>query len=186
MLIAIKKRVQGSLVIALIACPVFASSAPTHEESDKSRSQAATHLSATQLPVTQLSEGTRALLQQEMQSLLPALEKTVSAYISGDWKAIKQLATQMKNSFILKQKLSMEQKHELHTKLPAQFIDKDKAFHYLAGMLAHVAEEKKVELVSFYLGELQKSCMGCHQAFAPHRFENFRLNSKDLAAHEHE
>ena len=90
----------------------------------------------------------------------------------------------MKNSYILKQKLTPEQVKELHSKLSPSFIEKDQEFHYLAGMLAHAAETKKPELVGFYFSKLSESCVGCHAKFALHKFPAFK-SSKSVEEHQH-
>ncbi|MCK4824530.1 hypothetical protein KA005_52750, partial [bacterium] len=46
----------------------------------------------------------------------------------------------------------------------------DKAFHGYAGMLAHAAEEKNMEVANFYLSKMTETCIKCHSRFAKERF----------------
>ena len=123
--------------------------------------------------VEALSAELRVLLVREMLALQSGMQAIIPAYVSGNWSQIEQIAGNMENSYILKQSLTDAQKEELHTLLPAAFIQLDQQFHYLSGMLKHVAEKEKTELVGFYISELNESCLGCHRQYATHRFPAF-------------
>lgn len=120
--------------------------------------------------VTGLSPELRALLSSEMQQLQKGMTEILPLYVSGQWAEIAVIAGKMESSYVLKQQLSEEQMHELHTKLPAGFIKIDQRFHYLAGMLEHVAERQKVELIGFYISEMGEACVSCHTQYATQRF----------------
>ena len=123
--------------------------------------------------VEALAPELRALLQQEMRSIEAAMKDMVSYNASGDFEQVEKLASQIENSFILKQNLTEQQRHQLHTLLPDDFLKQDEQFHYDAGMLQHVAANKKSELISYYYGKLLESCGNCHQIHAKHRFPKF-------------
>jgi hypothetical protein len=125
---------------------------------------------STPTSITCLSKELRSLLSQEMNFLEKGMKDIMTAYISGDWQAIKVIATQMKNSYILKQNLTQQQMHQLHTTLPASFLKQDQQFHYFAGMLSHAAEMKKAELIGFYYAKMSGTCVSCHRQHALHRF----------------
>ena len=120
--------------------------------------------------VEALPSDLRALLRQEMRAIETAMKDMVSFIAAGNYKQTEQLASQIENSFILKQNLTQAQMHQLHTLLPEDFLQQDLQFHYYAGMLQHVAANKKPELVAFYYGQLLESCGSCHQAHAQHQF----------------
>jgi len=120
--------------------------------------------------VEALSDDLRNLLSQEMQALQNGMMAIIPAYVSGNWKEIETIAGKIKNSYILKQSLTESQAKELHSVLPHEFIEKDQRFHYLAGMLEHVAKKKKPELINFYFSKMSESCVSCHEAFATHKF----------------
>jgi hypothetical protein len=142
---------------------------------------------ATDVGVESLSPALRGLLAQEMLALETGMQAIIPAYSSGNWSEIARIAEQIENSYILKQALTDEQKQELHSSLPVSFIDLDKQFHYLAGMLKHVAEKEKSELVGFYFSKLNESCVGCHAQYATHRFPAFekKANSGEQSPGEH-
>lgn len=142
------------------------------------------HHSKAQSDVESLSPELRELLKKEMLALQDGMMSIIPAYVSGDWSKIKTIADKMQNSYILKQNLSDKQKHELHSQLPAQFIKQDQQFHYLAGMLKHVAEEEKTELVGFYFSKLSEACVSCHSKFATHKFPAL-LHKKKHHHHSH-
>jgi len=120
--------------------------------------------------VESLSPKLRELLSKEMVALQSGMMAVIPAYVSGHWNEIEAIGHKMKNSYILKQNLSEEQVHELHSSLPEGFIKLDQQFHYLAGMLSHAAEMKKPELIGFYFSELNESCVSCHTQYATHKF----------------
>lgn len=109
-------------------------------------------------------------LTQEMISVQNTMMQMMPSIASGNWERVAKLAQQIEGAYIMRQKLSAAQLDELHRKLPAGFIELDHNFHRMAGMLAHVAEEPHVELVSFYYYKLTDSCIACHSKFATIRF----------------
>jgi hypothetical protein len=141
------------------------------------------HHEAKQTSVENLSPELRALLQQEMQALQNGMIAVIPAFVSGDLKAVEEIAKNMKDSFILRQSITREQMHELHSTLPESFIEMDKEFHYFAGMLSHTANRKKLELVNFYLSKLTESCVACHSQYATHKFPGF-LSEKSMGEHD--
>ena len=127
--------------------------------------------------VEALSPELRALLGKEMIALQEGMKSIIPAYTSGNLEEVAHIAEKMKNSFILKQKITSEQKQELMSKMPKSFLHLDQKFHEYAGMLEHVAKEKHTELVGFYYYKLTESCVGCHGHFASHKFPKFRVNT---------
>jgi len=134
--------------------------------------------------VEALSSDLRDLLNQEMQALQTGMQSIIPAYISGNWDEIATTAGKMQNSYILKQSLTESQIKELHSLLPPAFIEKDQRFHYLAGMLQHVATNKNPELINFYFSKMNESCISCHTQFATHKFPAL-LSKDEKAEHLH-
>ncbi len=133
--------------------------------------------------VESLSHDLRDLLSQEMQALERGMMSIIPAYISGNWGEIEAIAGKIKNSYILKKSLTETQVKELHSVLPHEFIEKDKKFHYLAGMLEHAAKNRKPELINFYFSKMNESCVGCHEVFAKHRFPALIPKAEDKHTH---
>ena len=134
--------------------------------------------------IESLSPEIRLLLSKEMIAIQKGMMAIIPAYASGNTEEIASIAKEIKTSYILKQSLTPEQKHELHENLPSSFIQLDEKFHYYAGMLEHVAKNKKHELIGFYFAKLTESCSGCHGQHATHNFPNFRKN-EETKAHSH-
>lgn len=124
--------------------------------------------------VTKLSTGLKSLLSQEMIAVEISMKNIFSSMIAGNYENIEEEARGIKNSFILKKKLTQEQKHELHTTVSSEFITQDKAFHETAGKLASAAEFEDKEDVTMYFNQMTNSCVKCHSTFATHRFTNFK------------
>lgn len=120
--------------------------------------------------VESLSAPLREALSAEMLALQGGLMAVIPAAVAGNWHEVARIAEQMRDSYILKQDLSEEQLAELHQAMPASFLELDARFHYLAGMLSHVAEAKKPELVGYYLGVMTETCIACHSRHAQGKF----------------
>lgn len=132
--------------------------------------------------ITGLSPGLRTLFSEEMRLLQSGMTQILALYVSGGWADIARIAGKMEDSYVLKQNLSAAQMDELHGSLPAEFIELDQQFHYLAGMLEHAAKVEKAELVGFYYSEMSQACVACHTRFATQRFPALAPNT---GVHDH-
>ena len=124
--------------------------------------------------VSSLTPELQRLFSKEMIQLKNGMHQITDAYISGQWDAIATTAKQMENTYVLRQGLSHSQAHELHSKLPKNFLKLDEQFHYYSGMLAYAAENNNVELIGFYISKMSESCVSCHSRFANEKFPDFR------------
>ena len=150
--------IHVALLSLFIPALSYAENEHLHKES--------THVSG----VEALSPGLRDLLNKEMQALQSGMMSIIPAYISGNWSEIADTAGKIQRSYILKQNLTDNQAEELHSLLPDAFIEKDLRFHYLAGMLEHVAKNENAELINFYFSKMNESCVECHSRYASHKF----------------
>ena len=155
-----KNRALLTIIAFLTALAAPQTGFTAHDEHDKTKHKS----------VENLSPELRALLQQEMQALQSGMIAVIPAFVSGDLSTVEKIAKNMKDSFILRQAITREQMDELHSTLPEPFIKMDQEFHYFAGMLAHTAKRKKLELVNFYISKLTESCVACHSQYATHKF----------------
>jgi hypothetical protein len=131
-----------------------------------------------------LSSELREVLSSEMRSIQKGMESLVSAIASGNWQNVSQTAITLRDSYIMKQELSEKQLEELHHALPPRFLELDRSFHHLAGMLSHVAEHGHDELVTFYFYKLSEACVACHAKYATQRFPAFaKSGEKDVHHH---
>ena len=134
--------------------------------------------SQSQNAALQLPDEIRALLNQEMQAIRKGMESLVFDIASGNWDGVQQTGDNIKNSYIMAQRLSEHQRHLLHEALPTGFKEIDSKFHHYAGMLGHVAQERDIELVHFYVYKMNEACASCHARYAQHRFEGFAAPNK--------
>ena len=121
-----------------------------------------------------------------MQKCMPskaAWKKLVLATAAADWHTIAQVGHDIKHSYILKQKLTKEQRHQLHQGLPAGFKKLDKDFHRYAGMLSHVAKEHDIELVNYYIYKMKETCSSCHSQYATDKFPGYKARNKHTGDH---
>ena len=134
-------------------------------------------------PAARLSLELRQLLIREMQLIDDGMGDLMSAISAGDWPRIEAIARKIQHSFILKQRLTEGQLHELHETLPDAFVRSDIEFHATAGKLADASHRKDAELATFYFSRLVERCVGCHASFAPERFPG--LSDDEPAQHRH-
>ena len=130
--------------------------------------------------VSSLSPKLQQLFSKEMMQLQQGMHEIMVAYVSGQWGVIVPIAKKMENSYVLRQNLSQDQMHELHSKLPNEFLELDDKFHYYSGMLSHVSEMKKVELIGYYFAKMSETCVSCHSLYATHKFPSY----KSITGHE--
>lgn len=121
-------------------------------------------------PTVALSPELRAAFIAEMQGLDASLQRAVSAVARADWEAAERSAAEIEGSFILEQRLSPEQRAELHGTLPAPFLELDHGFHEQADRLALAARAADAELAAFATYKLTEACVSCHARYARHRF----------------
>lgn len=131
----------------------------------------------------QLSEEVRQILIEEMTAIQNGVQALVPAIATGNWHEVTEIGRKIKDSYIMKQKLSESQMEELHRSLPTGFQELDKSFHDFAGMLAHAAEMNHTELVSFYFYKLTEACVVCHSKYASDRFPALARKSQHEEQH---
>jgi hypothetical protein len=105
-----------------------------------------------------------------MQNLDSSLQRAVSAVARADWAATERVAHEIKQSFILEQRLTPDQLTELDRVLPAPFVALDRAFHAQAERLALAAKSADADLAAFSTYKLTEACISCHAQYAQHRF----------------
>jgi len=126
-----------------------------------------------EIGVENLSPELRDLLSREMVAIQNGMMSIVAAYASGNSEETASIAEEIKSSYILKQEMTPQQRHELHQKLPRSFIHLDHQFHNYAGLLEEAARNNNDELIGFYFSKLVDSCSGCHSQHARHKFPAF-------------
>ena len=165
--IMIGKRVMFLLILGLVI-PLTGCAKDKH-----------VHEAASGLPEQiVLTPELKTLLIQEMIAVQKGMMELIPAMATADWHVVAEVGDKLRDSFIMKQQLSDEQIHELHTSLPALFQEMDHSFHDSAGMLSHAAKAGNAELVNFYFYKLNEACIQCHTKFASHRFPAFSNRKK--------
>ena len=112
----------------------------------------------------------KGLLADEMQQVAAATSDLALAITTGDHATVHRLSNAVRDSFILKQSLTEQDKKDLMSAVPPEFVALDRHFHGLAGKLANEAEKKNSELQNFYFSRMLETCTTCHARFAADRF----------------
>ena len=129
---------------------------------------------ATEASALPLSAKHRAALIAEMLGVKAGVAELSGSIAMGDWKAAAQQAERIRDSYIMKQKLSSEELEQLEHALPADFIEKDSEFHRHADGLAHAARAHDYELEVFYFSKMMEGCGACHARYATDVFKGFK------------
>ena len=166
------KQAILAILLILFCLPhvLLAASHEHHEHNAKPDAEQAHHMESQSSQGGQLSPELMALLNQEMGLIQEGMMDMLPAIAAGEWDKVSAIGLKIKESFILKQKLTGAQKEELHRVLPQHFIEMDMDFHKSAGMLAHAAEMKNADVVNFYFFKMHTACVSCHGKYAVERF----------------
>ena len=121
----------------------------------------------------------KQLLKKEMLAVEKGMQKLISTIAAGDWQQTAVIGKQIQASYLMKQELTDEQMKHLHHILPKQFVKLDHSFHHYAGMLAHAAEVKNADVVSFYFYKMNDSCIQCHSSYAQSKFPGLSASTKN-------
>jgi cytochrome c556 len=131
-----------------------------------------------------LTPGTRAALIQEMQGIDAAMDRIHTALVTGDHATVSAEAKAIRDSFILAQVLSDEQRTEIAA-LPQDFLGADRAFHQVAERLVQAGETHDSQAERVWYDEMTRACLACHEAFAAGRFPGLTAEAAedDHASH---
>lgn len=105
------------------------------------------------------------------------------AIVKADWERLAETGRRIEQSYILKRRLSEDERGTLVQSLPDSFKYLDRRLHQHAGKLAQAAERRDGELVRFYFSRMLDSCAGCHAVYAKHRFPGYARPGSD--GHQH-
>ena len=115
----------------------------------------------------------QGLLSQEMQYIKSGMDEMLYAIISNDFQKVSKIARTIEHSYILKDKITEEQKKQLKESFPMKFFEYDMEFHETAQSLADFADfEDKKNVLEGYSNMIHQ-CVRCHESFAQFRFEKF-------------
>jgi len=134
-------------------------------------------------PVLPLSANHRAALIAEMLGVKAGVAELSGSIAMGQWAATAKTAERIRDSYIMKQKLTPAELEKLEHALPADFIEKDSQFHRHADGLAHAAMEHNYELEVFYFSKMMEGCGACHARYARHVFTGFTSTTHAEATH---
>ncbi len=158
-----RKSLVAVVLIVSLTAPLVGKSGDMH-----------TAVSATTAPELALSPKLRAALVAEMMGVKEGVAELSTFLATGEWNAAAQRAERIRDSFIMKQKLSRDELEELERALPVEFVELDEAFHRHADGLAHAAKAMNYELAIFYYSKMMDGCGNCHSRYATNVFKGFK------------
>ncbi|OGI43462.1 MAG: hypothetical protein A2150_03385 [Candidatus Muproteobacteria bacterium RBG_16_64_11] len=168
----LKRSIAVVLLAGAIAGPSTGSSAEPQAGATKDMA-----------PVLALTPKLRGALVAEMAGLKGGIAELAVALAAGEWDKLARRAERIRDSYIMKQKLSAEEMSQLHRALPAEFLELDERFHRHAESLAHAAQQHDGELAAFYLFRMTEGCVNCHARYATHVLKGFRRATETPHTH---
>lgn len=120
-----------------------------------------------------LTERLLELLRNEMAQVGNATADLTVAIAGGDHETVADLSTKVRDSFILKQSLTPQDKKDLMAAVPKEFLMLDKRFHEMAGKMVEAAAAGDSKQQLSYYGQMLEACVQCHAQFATDRFPGF-------------
>ena len=130
-----------------------------------------------------LTERLKGLFSTEMQQISESMGTLTTAIATGDHESVKYIGISIRDSFVLKKSLTEQDKEDLMSALPPEFLELDQRFHQYADKLANAAESKDSELQEFYLSRMVAACVNCHRQFAHDVFPGFDNDGEDKHLH---
>ena len=132
-----------------------------------------------------LPEDISELLKKEMNMILNEMKVLSQDVAMGNFESVEKSGRALQNGYIMKQKLTSEQKSILMQRLPKAFKELDYNFHRQAGLMADAAKQHNAELVNFYIFKMNEGCVACHSRFAVERFPGFNPEKGHASGHHH-
>lgn len=117
-----------------------------------------------------LPPNVRTLLIQEMQAVLTATQTILEGIVKGQHDLVAEKAEGIHNSFILKQKMTSEDRRALMAAVPEAFLQLDRTFHKLSADLATAARAGDQAQEQVLFGQMMETCTECHSRYAEGRF----------------
>jgi len=117
-----------------------------------------------------LSSEVRGKFVHEMQYIEKEVQKLFSNMVKGNYEVISKTAMDIQSSYIIKRKLTEEQRVELKEKMSKEFIQLDKHFYESAGKLAVAAKFQDVYNMQNAFFDMTKTCLKCHSTYVTSRF----------------
>lgn len=167
--------------LCLIAVGAVHAAEPREHAPTPTRSATAT--AAADRPLLHLSPKLRAALVAEMVGLKQGAGELAALLATGEWEAAAVRAERVRDSYIMKEKLSPPERAELVHALPADFVALDGRFHRHAGGLAQAARARDADLAVFHYTKMLEGCMSCHSRYATHTLSGFRATPAPAHAH---
>jgi hypothetical protein len=171
-----RTEMTGKMVLGMVVAGVLAAMSMALAQDQAMPKAAGT-------PVLSLSPKLRAALVAEMVGVKEGVAELSGLLAMGEWKAVAQRAERVRDSYIMKQKLTRGELEELERALPTDFVKMDSQFHRHADGLAHAALERNYELEVFYLSKMMEGCGACHARYATHVFNGFKQADRTEAVH---
>ena len=117
-----------------------------------------------------LTDTVRDLLRKEMVSVEDASKQILSALVAGDNALVAELAQRIHDSFILQQSMTPEDRKDLMTAVPKEFVEQDRAFHAISAALADAARSGDRAQQHKEYSKMVEACSACHAEYATDRF----------------
>lgn len=125
-----------------------------------------------------LSGEVRKVFREEMSKIDSTFQEMNKQLVQGNLIFYRNSVKKIKEGFVLKSKLTIEQHKEIDTKLSKRYKSYESKFNRHLKKLSYAAKKRDLELINFYHGKVLDDCTSCHKNIALDKFPNFKSKKK--------
>lgn len=120
----------------------------------------------------------RKVFREEMSKIDSTFQEMNHHLVRGNLISYRNCVRKIKEGFVLKSKLTIEQHKEIDSKLSKRYDFYDSKFKRHLRKLSYAAKKRDLELINFYHGKVLEDCTSCHKSVVPEKFPNFKSKKK--------
>ncbi len=121
-----------------------------------------------------ISKKVRRLLSAEMNRIQNGMTNLVIAVSAGKWDEISLISGKMEKGYIMRQKLTKEQREKFNSSLPDGYKKINNEFQKILSQMIGAAGVQDGLLVNSHFSRLNETCIRCHAKYAKKRFPGFK------------
>ncbi len=120
----------------------------------------------------------RKVFREEMSKIDSTFKEMNHHLVRGNLISYRNCVRKIKDGFVLKSKLTIEQHKEIDSKLSKRYKIYESRFERHLRKLSYAAKKRDLELINFYHGKVLNDCTSCHKNIVSEKFPNFKSKKK--------
>ncbi|KAA3602035.1 MAG: hypothetical protein DWQ06_07415 [Calditrichaeota bacterium] len=123
----------------------------------------------------------RKVFREEMSKIDSTFQEMNHHLVRGNLISYRNCVRKIKEGFVLKSKLTIEQHKEIDSKLSKRYKSYASKFERHLRKLSSAAKKRDLELINFYHGKVLEDCTSCHKNVVSEKFPNFKSKKKSTS-----